>query len=145
MNQDMGRIRVGRSSGSLLGIYSEHYTLIKHGCFLRASYTQHTPHKPPFSFRKFESVVSVDLVSPVHYSNSDFVLESNLRFSFSTCFSLLHDTSDQTSSNGLATLANVKSLADFDGVGVGHVDNHLNVVTRHDHLTGGILGALGKS
>lgn len=79
--------------------------------------------------------------------NLDFFV-SSLAEHYSICIhrgcSLLHDTSAQTSSDGSATLTNVESLTNLDGVGVGHGDNHLDVITGHDHLAVGILGALGE-
>lgn len=57
---------------------------------------------------------------------------------------LLDDASAETSSNGSATLTDVESLTDLNSVGMAHGDDHLGVVTGHDHLAGGILSTLGE-
>lgn len=59
-------------------------------------------------------------------------------------FRLLDDASDEASGDGLATLTDVEALTVLNGVGVGHGDDHLDVVTGHDHLGGSVLGALGE-
>lgn len=55
---------------------------------------------------------------------------------------LLDDASAETSSNGSATLTDVESLTDLNSVGMAHGDDHLGVVTGHDHLASGILSTL---
>lgn len=55
---------------------------------------------------------------------------------------LFDDASNQTSSNSLATLTDVEPLADLNSVGVDKSNNHLNVVTGHDHLVVSVLGTL---
>lgn len=57
---------------------------------------------------------------------------------------LLDDAGDEASGHGPATLTNVEALADLNSVGVGHGANHLDVVTRHDHLARRVLSALGE-
>lgn len=57
---------------------------------------------------------------------------------------LLDDAGDQTSGNGPATLTDVDTLASLDSNRVVQSSNHLDVVTRHDHLGVGILGTLGE-
>jgi hypothetical protein len=77
----------------------------------------------------------------VHKRNNSYTAPVNF---FISCVKhrLLDDASAETSSDSSATLTDVESLTDLDGIGVAHGDNHLGVVTRHDHLTGGILGTL---
>jgi hypothetical protein len=54
---------------------------------------------------------------------------------------LLDNASDETSGDGPATLTDVEALALLDGNGLVDLADHLDVVTRHDHLA--LLGALG--
>jgi hypothetical protein len=80
----------------------------------------------------------------VHKRNNSYTVPVNF---FISCLKrrLLDDASAETSSDSSATLTDVESLTNLDGIGVTHGDNHLGVVTRHDHLTGGILSTLGES
>lgn len=55
---------------------------------------------------------------------------------------LFDNASAETGGDSAATLADVESLTDLNGVGLVHGDNHLDVVTRHDSLGGGILSTL---
>jgi len=57
--------------------------------------------------------------------------------------SLLDDASDDTSGDSTTTLTDVEALTLLDGERLVERADHLDVVTRHDHLGVGILGAFG--
>jgi hypothetical protein len=57
--------------------------------------------------------------------------------------SLLNDTGNDTSGNSATTLTDVEALSLLNGKGLVERADHLDVVTGHDHLGVGILGALG--
>ena len=56
---------------------------------------------------------------------------------------LLDDAGDQTGSDGASTLADVEALTLLNGERLVDLADHLDVVTWHDHLGVGVLGALG--
>lgn len=57
---------------------------------------------------------------------------------------LLDDAGNQTSGNGPASLTDVDTLASLNSNWVVQSSNHLDVVTRHDHLGVSVLGTLGE-
>jgi hypothetical protein len=57
--------------------------------------------------------------------------------------SLLEDASNDTSGDGATTLTDVEALSLLDGERLVEGADHLDVVTRHDHLGVGILGTFG--
>lgn len=56
---------------------------------------------------------------------------------------LLKDLGDQTSGDGSSTLTHVEALSRLQNVGLVELADHLDVVTGHNLLVGGVLGALG--
>lgn len=56
---------------------------------------------------------------------------------------LLDDASNQTSGNSATTLANVEALTLLESERSVDLADHLDVVTRHDHLGLCILGTVG--
>ena len=56
---------------------------------------------------------------------------------------LLKNASDQTSGDSAATLADVEALSLFNGKRSVKRADHLDVVTRHDHLGVSVLGTFG--
>jgi hypothetical protein len=79
----------------------------------------------------------------VHKRNNSYTTPLNFSISHLK-HRLLDDAGAKTGSDSSATLTDVESLTDLNSVGVAHGDDHLGVVTGHDHLAAGVFGTLGE-
>ena len=57
---------------------------------------------------------------------------------------LLQNLSNQTRSNGPASLSNIEPLSALNGERMCNLADHLDIITRHDHLAVRVFGGLGE-